>query len=203
MGPGAGGKLFPLPAAPCYPELGPVSLVSLVTISSLLGFSPAPENSCRKWRCLLPSLLPAPGSGQAGARLPGAAVRDQPHPTLCTVVGQGPPGTVSWCHPSTETLPHPSASSLPWGSTRGQELPLHPTTAQGPAVPQESARATLSPWPGSHQPARPCLLPGRHGSQPSGYLNLPEIAMEPGASGGRAGGGGPVVEEGGSPAATG
>lgn len=58
----------PLLAAHHFPVLGPVSLVSLVTISSLLGFSPAPENSLRKWRCLLPSLLPAP-NGQAGARL--------------------------------------------------------------------------------------------------------------------------------------
>lgn len=64
---------FLLPTAPCCSELGPVSLVSLVTISSLLGFSPAPENSRRKWRCLLPSLLPAPSSGQAGARLPSSA----------------------------------------------------------------------------------------------------------------------------------
>lgn len=54
----------PFPAAP-HARSRPCFLVSLVTISSLLGFSPAPENSHRKWRCLLPAPPPWPGWSQA------------------------------------------------------------------------------------------------------------------------------------------
>lgn len=147
-----------------------------------------------------------PGWSQA-AQL-STAVRVRPHPTPCTTVGQGlskiGEAAVSSCHPhpaglapAPSPLPHPSSSSLPWDSTRGQGLcSLRPPAGQGPAVPQQLAGATLSPWPGSHQPARPRpLLPGWHGSGPRGYLNLPEIERELGAGGGRARGVGPQAME--------
>lgn len=64
---------LPLSPQPPVPVAGPCFLVSLVTISSLLGFSPAPENSRRKWRCLLPAPPQRPAWSQA-ARLGGRAL---------------------------------------------------------------------------------------------------------------------------------
>lgn len=63
---------LPLSPQPPVPGAGPCFLVSLVTISSLLGFSPAPENSHRKRSCLLPAPPQRPAWSQAAQLRAGA-----------------------------------------------------------------------------------------------------------------------------------
>lgn len=145
---------LPLSPQPPVPVAGPCFLVSLVTISSLLGFSPAPENSHRKRSCLLPALPQRPARSQA-AQLRAGATRERGGS------GGGPLGAPRpcWFVPSTR-LPASSLLFLPafclrcsaQGARALLLVYLIGVLAAGPSIPRvfwEAVGRDLKPsaWP--------------------------------------------------------